>query len=379
MKYLIILIFLGLSLQSIGQDKPFYSRQFYEAMQYSHQAEMAVVRQNYEEADQIYDSVFTLMPEPAGHDVWNRAVIAKELNRKPLRDSMLVILFRKGYDVEKLSKCFDTSVLSPLITKEYISIKSEHDEFMEKIVKADQQASIRKAIDPDKWIKTSLRNIKKVMHYQNNVDSLKIPYFTLESSDLHIVITHFFQMWNNSQLAKKEGFIKRVPWMKGLANVNYASFGVISFLKDEVEKGHFSAQSLGYYIGNYIIPYPNYAYNQVDSCFFVLNEEFFDIEALNNINQHRNFLALGSNADFIQKARFMDSVRFDGKIFEPIGKEDTAFFINKYDHCSFSLVSGTYRNIRFMANPKVAKKTIQKDSIILKKQKFEYSYDFVDQ
>ena len=379
MKYFFILISIGFSFQSIGQDKPFYSSKFYKAIQYSHQAEKAIMNQRYEEANQMYDSAFALMPEPSGHDVWNRAVLARELNRKLLMDSMLVILFKKGYDVEKLSKCFDTSILTPLITEKYVSIKSEHDEFVRNIMKDDQQANIKKAMDPDNWILTFLGNIEKVKHYQHKVDSLHIPYFTLESSDLNIVLVHFFQIWNNSQLAKKEGFIKRVPWMKGLANVNYPSFKVISFLKNEVEKGRFSAQSLGYYISNYIIQFPTYAYNQVDSCYFILNDTFFDSVALKNINQHRSYLALGTNSDFIRKARFMDSIRFNGKIFKTIGKGDPAFFTGKYDHCSFSLVSGAYRHAMFMANPEASKKTIQEDSIRLTKLKFEYSYDFVDQ
>lgn len=376
-KHVIFFFILSLSLYSIGQDIPFYSTQFYEIAKWSNKAEMAIVKQNYKLAGQMYDSIFVLMPEPSGHIVWNRAVLTRELNHRPLMDSMIVLLFRKGYEVEKLSKCFDTSVLSPLLTDQYYSIKQEHDEFVRKIVKADQQANIKKAIDPEKWIKTSLKNIKKVIHYQNIVDSLDIPYFTLESSDLYIVFTHFFQMWNNSKLAKKEAFIRRVPWMEGLAYVNYSSFRVISFLKDEVEKGHFDAQSLGYYLSKYIIPFPNYAYNQVDSCFYVLNDSFFSSSALNNINKHRNYLALGSNSDFIKKARFMDSVRFNGKIFEPIGKRDTAFFIEKYDHCSFSLIRG-YRNTRYMAKPEKAKEVIQKDSIKLINLKFEYSYDFID-
>lgn len=378
-KQLLLLVVFSCSFISQGQKALFYSPQFYKSAQWSHQAEMAIVTQNYEQANCFYDSAFALMPEPSGHDVWNRAILAKKLNCRTLMDSMLVMLFYKGYDLEMLAKCFDISILTPLKTEQYYSIKSEHNEFMRKIMKADQQANIKKAIDPDKWIITSLRNIKKVLHYQNRVDSLKIPYFTLESSDLNIVLTHFFQMWNNSQLAKNEGFIKRVPWMKGLANVNYASFGVISFLKDEVEKGHFSAQSLGNYISNYVIPFPNYAYCQIDDCFFILNDEFFETEALYNINQHRKYLAIGSNADYIKKARFMDSVRFNGEVFKPIEKDDSAFFIGKFDHCSFSLTCGGYRKTMFMANPETAKTAIAKDSTLLKSDKFEHVYDFINQ
>lgn len=377
MKPLIFFFLFTISFNGITQDRLFYSPQFYKAAQWTHQAEMAIVKQNYEQANCFYDSAFALMPEPSGHDVWNRAMLANELNCRTLMDSMLVLLFSKGYDLEMLSNYFDISILTPLKTEQYYSIKSQHDKFIQKIVKADQQANIRKAIDPDKWIKTSLRNIKEIIHYQNKIDSLKIPYFTLESSNLYVVFTHFFQMWHNSQLVNKEGFIKRVPWMKGLANVNYASFGVISFLKKQVEKGYFSAQTLGNYISSYVIPFPNYAYYQIDDCFFILDEEFFKPEALNNINQHRKYLALGSNADFIKKARFMDSVRFNGEIFKPIEKDDSRFFNNSIENCSFFLVDG-YRKTMYMANPETAKREIARDSVLLTIDNFEHAYDFID-
>jgi hypothetical protein len=354
----ILVVFFLLSLQFSCTESGFYSNDFQRTADLANKAEMAIAKNQLALAENYYAELFELTPNPSGRDIWNRAMIAKNTGNKTLNDSMVRRLFFKGYKVEKIAHCFDTSTLTPLITEDYLRIKKEHEDFVEKIVYDDQQANIKKAMFPEKWIKTSLKNIIKVKRYVDNVDSLNIPYFSIESAELGVVFIHFYQMWNNSQLAKKEKFIQRTPWMKGLANVNYESFKFTEFLKKQVELGNYSKNSLAYLLGICFQPFPSYAFIQVNDKKLILYDTIFSSQNLKMINQNRATLLSCSHEEYMKKARFMDSLKYNGEIFTII-ENDSLYFHNYIDICSYNLVTG-YRFSMSMADPSVAGKQIKR-------------------
>lgn len=343
---------------SFSQDH-LYSRTFHKAASYSIKAESAICKNSLDKAESYYDTLFNITPNPSGRDVWNRALLAKQTGNEELQDSMVHILFYKGYSLDKIGKCFDTLKLQHLITPEYIKITSNHNVFTEKIMKDDQRVNMNKRINPEEWLDTWILNIVKIMDYVHKVDSLNIPFFTLESSKLHISILHYFQMWGNSKVMSNERFAQFHSYMKGLSEIDFEENGLVEFLIKQVEKGQYSKNMLAHNLSFSKYSFPYSVVNQYDSLIFVKEPYMLrNTGELDSINYWRNYLGVSTYEQYYSKSRFIDSLQNNGNVFKPIPKDSIYEYFDRINsYCSYLFVNN-YRMTMFMKYSDGAEKAI---------------------
>jgi hypothetical protein len=337
-----------------------YSPLFLKAAAYADSAEIKHIEGNFASAELFYDSLFQLMPIPSGNDVWNRGITAIRNGNKTLQDSMVRMLFRKGYAVKDIAKCFDTKTLEPLITPDYQQKHQSIDEWRERLTKEDQRVNRNKKENPEEWVEVWLKNVVEIMEVtrkQHKVDS----FYSLEISAPWISLIHFFQLWGNSISATgKQNFLEQNPHFKVTMDVDYESYGVIPFLVEQVESGNYHRGQLGVFLNLVKYRFSLPIIHQVDDLMFIAEPEFIRKGALDTINENRRILGLGTFDEHFRKARYTDSVLTAGKPFSPIPKDSLEIANSRVaSSCALKLSSGRAPNM-FMKNPAQAPSVIEK-------------------
>ena len=328
-----------------------YSQKFIKAAKYADKAEFEICKTNLKIADKYYDSLFQIMPIPSGHDIWNRAILAHEMGNKNLHNSLVRMLFFKGYSLERLAKCFDTSIVRSLITPEYLAKRKVIDRYYKNLLENDQQANMNKIEHPREWADTWISNIQMIMELAKKAENDPTSYFTIESSIPQVCILHFFQMWAFNLIKGNESFVMNNPQISIAKDIDFEAIGVVPFLAKQIEKGNFDRASLAYDLNLTEYPFLYQAVSQFDNEVLVMKPNLLRHGLLDTINSNRKFLSVSSYQEYFIKARFIDSLLTDGKPFNPIPKDSLFIFYNrKESKCVYNFGDG-YRMTLFFKNP----------------------------
>ncbi len=361
MKNTLYTLTLCLLIGSLSGQNSIYSPKFLRAAAYADSAELNFISGNFAKAETFYDSLFQLMPVPSGNDVWNRGITAVQNGDKMLQDSMVRMLFRKGYALENLAKCFDTKTLEPLITPEYQQKHQWISEWRERLTMEDKRVNLNKKENPGEWVEVWLKNVAEIIEVtrkENKADN----FYSLEISAPWISLIHFFQMWNIPiQLSKNSNnILVQNPHWKAALDVDYESYGVIPFLVEQVEAGNFHRGQLGVFLNLVKYRFSLPIIHQVEDLMFVAEPEFIRKGALDTINENRRILGLGTFDEHFRKARYTDSVLTNGKPFSPIPKDSLEIAHSRLaNSCALKLGFGRAPNM-FMKNPTQAPSAIEK-------------------
>lgn len=348
-----------------------YSQKILKAAKYADKAELEICNANPNLADRYYDSLFHIMPIPSGHDVWNRAILAREMGKKNLHDSLVCMLFFKGYSIDRLAKCFDTSIVRNLITPEYLAKRKVIERYYENLIENDQRANMNKVEHPREWADTWINNIQKIMELAQQVENDPHSYFTIESSVPQVCFLHFFQMWSFKLIKGNEGFKMNNPQILVTKDIDFKAIGFVPFLAEQVEKGNFDRASLAYDLNLTEYPFLYQAVSQFDNEVLVMKPNLLRHGFLDTLNTNRKFLGVSSYQEYFKKARFIDSLLTDGNPFKPIPKDSLIIFYNrKESKCVFNFGDG-YRLTLFFKNPE---KGEGKELIEIDKKKYFQDY-----
>jgi hypothetical protein len=338
-----------------------YSEHFLRAAEHANKAEIELAKQNYTAAEVHYSNLFALMPNPSGRDVWNRALLAKELGNKTLQDSLTRTLLRKGYTVSELEKCFDPKAYDQLITPEYLAKRKLIENFFERILNEDQQLNSIKYDKPQELVDALVRHAKKIMEFtRNNQDENS--YYSLETAK-QITSLHLMGLIGQ---AKSDRINE--PHIIVARGINFDSLGYFTFLTKQVETGNLHRESLaGLADAAKIVKIQIGIVQQIDNELFVWDPLKLREGVLDTINTYRRYYCLSPFSEYFEMAKIFVKNHNSDDIYTTVTSER---LIELYNHnCNYNVV-GIYRTRFSFTKPEHSARRLSS----LKKQYYKIEF-----
>lgn len=334
---------------SIKAQGTIYSEDFINASKFADKAEFELAKGNLKLADNYYDTLFSLMPNPSGRDVWNRALLAKDLGNKSLEDSLTRTLLRKGYPVAELEKCFDPRAFEHLITPEYLAKRKAIEEVFERILEEDQRLNSNKQNKPQEFVDGVIRHAKEIMEFTRN-NQTENSYYSLETAN-EITSLHLMAMIGQAKLKRLT-----TPHIVLARNINLDSLGYFSFLAYQVETGNFHRESLASLANDAKIESIHTdIVHQFDNELFVWDPLKLRKGVLDTISNNRRCYGLCSYSDYFEKVKNFAKNNFKDDIFTSV-THDRLMEIYSIS-CNYNVV-GFYRRMYTFTKPEYSNRIL---------------------
>jgi len=310
--YLLLFVVLFSSCSKIV-NKETQEQKFLKYTGYANKAELCICDNEFERANQYYDTLFKIDIPIHAREKYNSAIC----NLK-LKDTLTAL---KRFEDLYQNKC---EAMYPHILKyksQYADRKlTEVDESLykesERIFKLDQKANGNRYNDYENYFNRVKANVQRIKDIIAKLNSLEQSNFSINRSKLYLPILHYFQMKSLvNKVAKDSTFVIKLPFSACLKNKVLEDRDFEQFLRKQVFLGHFDRYSYASLFRTKEKDAGNKIVQQINNYKLVFSPDQLKDSIVTVYNKNRKLFFLENFNDYYKKVELHDQNYNDGKLF----------------------------------------------------------------